>query len=94
MSAVDAVRVANAALAEVGLPEAIAMDSSTGRLAIPQWLNHADPIAHRAGLLGLMAEHGPAFLVRCRPCMSQGYLVDPCTAVREALRGATCGSAA
>ena len=87
----DAVEIANAALAEVGLPQVLHWDANGMRIMTP-W-NSASPEVHRAILLGRLATSGPDRTTRCVNCWVQRLdRCTTCTTVGEALRGFTCGA--
>lgn len=89
MIAVDAVAVANAALAEVGLPPIVEWYQG-----VPCTVGPADnPEVFRAGCLGLLAAKGPLEMVRCLCCWTadEEMYLENCVTVADALRGVTCG---
>ena len=82
----NALDVARAALMEVGAdPELV--------WAVPGALvsDTDDEVVRRALMLGALAEFGPDFLVWCRDCSPNWTHAQPCTPVRDALRGVRCG---
>lgn len=83
----DALTVARAALMEVGVDLVLVDTAEDGRLQC--W--PGNPPALRAMLLGTMAAHGGDYLVRCDCCNWRAEIRPPCTPVRDALRGLTCG---
>ena len=86
MTLVDALSVARAALMEVGgdLDDVGLSWNGEGLSSAP------NAQADQAALLGMMAEYGPHYVVRCRTCIDCRWSI-PCTPVRDVLRGVTCG---
>lgn len=83
MSLVDAVEVANAALAEVGLPQ-------TARRHEDTILFDPSPLAYRAVALGALAQYGPSRRCYCLVHAPQWETVERCTTVADALMGRPC----
>lgn len=88
-----ALDVARAALMEVGEEPGLVIEVPDpivpGRVVLRNSLGNT--LARRAGLLGLLAEHGPNYLVRCAHCAPRGQTSPACTPIRDVLRGVTCG---
>lgn len=80
-----AVSVARAALMEVGVSPDQVFPGSNG-------VRGSGRNAYRAALLGHMAVLGGGGMVRCWTCAHRTHSA-PCTQVRDALRGFTCGAA-
>lgn len=85
---VDALQVARAALAEVGLSTSRVSRDDAGLIRYPP---DDDPLYYKASVLGLIAEDGPDMLIRCRACAPHYKTRERCTPARDALRGVTCG---
>lgn len=84
-------RIANAALAEVG-EYAVFRAREDGFLYLRTHEASNLDMAYRAILLARMAIDGPGALVYCRACRINGWREgrERCTPVRDALRGVTC----
>lgn len=88
----NALDIARAALMEVGgdptsvweIPDRFV----PGRMTLMAMPWFGDNMTAR--LLGLMAAHGSGYLIRCIPCQ-WADAPEPCTPVREVIRGITCG---
>ena len=79
-------RLANIALAEVGVPELV---EPHGR-----WHGEVSDFCHafKASLLAVMAVRGPDYLIHCQPCgLASASKSCPKYPVRDVLVGRSCG---
>lgn len=84
MKALD---VARAALMEVGVDPQMVWQKGDVLFFGPR--STSADLAYRACVLAEMAERGPDSLTECRSCAER--VDDPCTPIRDALRGVRCG---
>ena len=87
---VDALTVARAALLEVGEDPALVYWGFHPGTQIKGLRGPATDVHTKARWLGRMAAEGPDVMTWCSDCTTRASAV-PCTPVRDALRGVTCG---